>query len=149
MEAKWDEWLKALDQLAAVSKDFLGTVQNLDSRLSSRKGICGNWSAKEVVAHIVGWEVEVADSFRAFRAGRAPDLDYDVNAFNRRSVDARKTSSWEAVLAELRSAQRSLAKTTKALSEKEIEMEPRFLTWANVLVRHYKHHKAQIEKLSG
>lgn len=149
MNTKWDKWLQARGQLAAASAGFLAAAQDLDHRLATRKGTCGDWSAKEVVAHIVGWEIEVQQRFRIFRKGSAPDINYDVNAFNQQSVASRKDMSWKEMIEELKSAQQSLGKITSTLSQKEIETEKRFLTWTNIIVRHYNHHAAQIKILAG
>ena len=149
MDAKWSNWVKARDNLLAVSPKFLGVIRSLDPGLSEQKGVCGDWSAKDVLSHIVGWEIEVVKRFKEFLAGDTDRIDYRTDDFNRQSVESRKHLSWNEVVGQFESAQQESNQILHSITRENILAEKRFLSWTNTLVKHYKHHLSQLTKLAG
>jgi hypothetical protein len=144
MATKWSKWVTSRDKLSAVAREFLEAVRNFDPDLSETKGRCGKWSAKDIVSHIIGWESEVVKRFQSFLAGDTADIDYDIDAFNSESVNARKHLSWKEVTQELESARKEFDKLRGSISEENINAEKRFLSWTVTLIKHYRHHMSQL-----
>ena len=148
MENKWPKWTKSRDKLSSVSSEFLEVVKNLDPNDSEQPGVCGHWSPKDVVSHIIGWERETVKQFDLFLKGTPTNIKYDIDSFNQNSVESRKHLSWNDVIEELTSAQRELRQINDTIVEENIMTEKRFLLWANTLIRHYRHHMSQLKVLT-
>ena len=147
MHKKWSEWIELRDRLSAISGEFLEVIINVDPKLSEKKGICGSWSAKDIVAHIVAWEKEVIERFRLFMEGITSDNDYDIDTFNQKSVTDRKEFSWGEIYNELKLAQDELKQVNESIIQENINTDKRFIEWIGILIDHYKHHMSQIKDL--
>jgi len=80
----------------------------------------GDWTAKDVLAHIAAWDRELVPAVDELLAGRYPSfIAEDVDAFNTCAVAAARDLPWDAVLAELRGAHEALIARTRALTDDE------------------------------
>ena len=59
--------------LFSVEDEFFRLVFNIIPELRDKKSPDENWSPKDILAHIVGWEVEVVKQFKEFLVN--PDVD--------------------------------------------------------------------------
>jgi hypothetical protein len=144
---KWSEWLKLSKNLLTVEKEFIQVIDSLNITLRNQKIAEASWSVKDVLSHIVGWEVEVVKQFNAFIT--IPDVDdtYDINSFNKSAVESRNHLSWDQIVTELKTAQAELSGFLSNLTQNEIDEEKRFIEWIKVLVNHYAHHTIQLKSL--
>ena len=145
---KWSEWLKLCENLFSVEEEFTKVIDSFNAKARDQKIAEGSWSVKDILAHIVGWEVEVVKQFKAFLVN--PDIDdtYDIDSFNESSVSSRKNKTWNEIVEELKSAQDELSAFISTLPQKDIDAEDRFSEWVEVLIDHYKHHISQLQKLT-
>jgi hypothetical protein len=145
MKTKWEKWVKALEELNKISKKFLVFITTLNSNLAENTIVCGEWTVKDVVSHIIGWEKETILQFKSFLAGSSKNVRYDMDAFNKKSVELRKHLSWDQVVSELQTAQKELRYLNDSIDEGNPLIEKRFMTsWLNTLSQHYKHHLTQL-----
>jgi hypothetical protein len=142
------EWLKHCENLYKVEKDFNQVIESMNVKIRDKKIANGKWSAKEILAHIVGWEVEVKKQFKVFLANPDVDDNYDIDSFNKSAVELRKYLSWDQIVTELKTAQSELSGFLTKLTQNEIDEEKRFIEWVDVLVNHYTHHVKQLKQLS-
>jgi hypothetical protein len=57
----------------------------------------GEWSLKDVVAHLIGWDAYFADILASLKAGKEPPYWGSISRFNEPSVQRRRSASWEVV----------------------------------------------------
>lgn len=99
---------------------LLLAVAGLQPEDAQRRAI-GDWSVKDIVAHIAAWEAEAANRLEMITSGRESEIAYveddEVDEWNSRAVAERRTASWEEVLAELTEARERLLRAILALSE--------------------------------
>ena len=145
---KWADWIKLQRKLAAVEEEFLHIIDSINAKLRDQKIAEGSWSVKDVLSHIVGWEVEVVKQFKAFLTNPDANDNYDIDSFNKSAVESRKHLSWDQIVAELKTAQAKLSGFLSNLTHKEIDKEKRFIEWVDVLVNHYIHHTKQLKQLT-
>jgi hypothetical protein len=145
MAEELDKWQKSIEILGAFSTEFLNEVKNMDPDLANQEIEPGKWTFKEMVAHIVGWEKEVAIRFIEFIKGSMEDVNYDINSFNKNSVDSRQLQTWQETIYELQEAQADLQEIITKIREADLKAEKRFQLWVNVLIRHYKQHLKQLK----
>jgi len=148
MESDSVKWKKLCVDLFSVEDEFFRLVYNIIPELRDKKSPGENWSPKDILAHIVGWEVEVVKQFREFLVNPDVDDNYDIDSFNENSVSLRKNKTWEEIVNELELSQKELSVLLSSLSQKDIDSEDRFSEWVEVLINHYKHHMSQLRQLT-
>ncbi len=144
-----DDWTILQENLAAAFAGFLEVCDQLDSRLYENTTIDGQWSAKDVVAHLTGWDHEATERFWRFLAGPTEDITYNADEFNSRSVAARQHFSYGQALKELKTVHRGLEEAIAAVQPEDLENESRFVEWMEALSTHYAEHTMQLRRLIG
>ena len=147
-DLQWSEWLKFCENLYTVEKEFNQVIESLNANLRDQIITEGSWSVKDVLSHIVGWEVEVVNQFKDFLTNPDVDDNYNIDSFNKSAVESRKHLSWDQIVTELKTAQSELSGFLANLTQKEIDEEKRFVEWVNVLINHYVHHTKQLKQLN-
>lgn len=107
-------------------------------------GVVGEWSAKDLVAHVGCWAAEAARQLECIRAG-APSRGPDVEAFNAASYEACKDLTVNEVVAMASAAHHRLQEEIElvapvALSGKIVEMIHERAD------RHYREHLAHLRR---
>jgi hypothetical protein len=102
------QWITAQTNLAQAHATFQHVAATLPPDCRDQAGVCGQWTPKQVAAHLAGWDREAARALQALLAGAPEDLVSDIDLFNRASVDARTHLSWEGTCWELRTAHETL-----------------------------------------
>lgn len=138
-------WRILQHELSHAYDRFRRTVGQLAPSAREQSGVCGEWSPKEVVAHLAGWDREAARRFQQFMQGPTEDIDYDLDAFNAESVAARQHLAWEQALHELDKAHRVLQQAIALVEPQHLEADSRFFEWLEGRSRDYDEHTAQIQ----
>ena len=146
MESKSVTWKKLCEELSSVEEEFFRTVKNIERGFQEQKIPGKNWSPKDILAHIVGWEIEVVKQFKDFLVNPDVDDNYDIDSFNENSVSSRKSKTWDEIIEELELSQKELSVLISTLSQKNVDAEDRFSEWVGVLIDHYRHHMSQLQK---
>jgi len=58
------------------------------------------WNLKDIVAHLNNWMVHDIDCLTALKEGREPYWEPDVDEFNRKGIEERKSIIWEKIYKE-------------------------------------------------
>lgn len=137
--------------------DFVRCIDELPDELWLRPIV--NWTPRDVVAHLIGWNVAVREGCELLRAGKAPPyLDDRANDFkhvNAASVQRYAARDRRALVAELESSHRNLARYLAGLdpaawdADTGVRLRDRPVTIrGNVrgLARDYNNHRARIEQ---
>jgi hypothetical protein len=116
--------------------------------------LLGDWSLKDIVAHLSGWakyQLEVIDAIAGSRVLPEPG---NIDKFNKQSTEARTKLSWDKVYTEFLEVSQKLVNEykkvkddqwTKSLWKNKKTTLEKFI---NIEVRHYKNtHLPQILKL--
>jgi uncharacterized damage-inducible protein DinB len=142
-----DDWTALQARLAAAFASFLETCARLDPGLYETVAIDGQWSLRDVVAHLTGWDHEATERFWRFLAGPTDDISYDNDEFNARSVAARQHFTYQQAVKELRSVHRGLEEAIAAVQSEDLAAESRFAEWLAALSKHYEEHTAQLQSI--
>lgn len=107
-------------------------------------GVNGDWSPKDLLAHVGCWAAEAARQLECIRAG-APSRGPDVEAFNTASYEACKDLTVKEVIAMASAAHHRLQEEIElvapvALSGKIVDMIHECAD------RHYREHLAQLRR---
>lgn len=94
------------DEVRAERAALLRTIEGLQPEVLERPGVVGEWSARDVLAHIAGWQSWMLRALPARLDGTDPPEDLRVTArnthdWNRRFVEERRTATTAALLDEI------------------------------------------------
>jgi hypothetical protein len=137
------QWITAQTKLAHVHTTFQHVAVALPVDRRDQAGVCGQWTPKQVAAHLAGWDREAARALQALLAGAPEDLVADIDLFNQASVDARMHLSWEGTCWELRAAHDSLQRAIDAIIQSSAPALG-YLPWMNGRILDYETHTAQL-----
>lgn len=154
----WSPWLVAfwgVFMKADACSEYLARIERGHRRIETLAagidadhqevgGVCGGWSARQLLAHLQAWNVEILGNLRQLEGGAAYIREHDVDEFNRRAVEERKDWTWDEVLKHLCESQRSLQKHLQKCAAEGRELTAAEREWVEVLVSHDDHHGAQL-----
>jgi hypothetical protein len=108
------------DELIAARDDFIGVLDRIEPAHLNASGMVGDWSARELVAHLGYWVGHAADAIHAVEEGRAHEFETGED-----EVDARnETVARVARQADLATARRREAASFEALVERVRAVDP-------------------------
>jgi predicted RNase H-like HicB family nuclease/uncharacterized damage-inducible protein DinB len=112
-------WLLA--RLAAERAGLLEQALGLDERALIRAPVIGDWTVKDVLAHVAAWDRWEARTMQSMVAGEMPDFSalHDLNASNAAFVAPWRDRSLGEVLAELQAARTDWVDWLEGLPEEE------------------------------
>ncbi len=87
-------------ELTTAYTNYLQAIQALEAEKQLQPGVSGDWSAKDVVSHLIGWDAAL-HKFITDPENFNPEPLYDVNLFNASSVTPRQAQSWAETVNEL------------------------------------------------
>lgn len=129
-----------LIKLTAAQELFVATADRLDPVLSLRPGVCGEWSPKDVVAHLVGWDESLLTFIVDIDNFEPPT---DVDKFNEMSVYSRQSLSWEEALTEMDTIFQQLRQALPTVTP-DMKIYPRVTGWLDGRTADYELHQGQL-----
>ena|SRR3989344_301788 len=149
MKNKWIKQLKESHQ--RLLKAFTFTPD---------KGkIAGDWTKKEIMAHIAGWyeefDREVGGVAMILKGQRPVSFRYSVDEYNRKSVAKRKNMSKSEILDEIKKSHKQFIEMIEELDAKQItdcfgtnlRGKPINVLWIiNESIHHDNNHAGELEK---
>ena len=91
---------KLQSEFTTAYTNYLQSIQTLEPDKQLQPGVSGEWSAKDVVAHLAGWD-EALHEFITAPENFNPDPLHDIHTFNATSVAKRQAQSWVETVDEL------------------------------------------------
>lgn len=115
-----------IDELGLARANLLASFAGLDEASLDRKALVGEWSVKNVLAHIVGWEVWVIEMLQTRLAGAEPrehlgTATADEHAFNAAQVAEREELTPDEQLMELERTRDELLALLRGLDPARLE----------------------------
>lgn len=140
LERVYREWTALKASYAGLS----------DSELMEA-GVTGNWSVKDIIAHVTWWEEEALTHLPHILAGGRPPrysvTHGGIDAFNRKMTEKKKGLTLSAVLTERDETHRRLIDLIHDAPEDQITRETRFRRRLRLdTYGHYQKHAAAIRK---
>jgi hypothetical protein len=145
-----------IEELERAVEDFVEVLSTIDEKRLQES--LGRWTARDVIAHLVGWNRYTLEGCRELREGRLPFYDVDpgenyskINAVLVREISSEKKDD---LLRDLRTSSVKLKDYLRALPPEEFERDfgvrhqGKTVTIRNSvdeLIEDYVHHRLQIE----
>lgn len=110
-------------------RDAYGAVRSavagLDDRQAEQPFLDGRWAARDIVAHLVGWNVTVPEFLRRMARGERPvpeGQDYsNADAWNETFVERSRGKSLSQLLGELDATEPDFVQAVEGLEEDRLE----------------------------
>ena len=110
----------ALKEVESGFAELLAAVKGLDERAMT-KTFYGDWSVKDILAHIAGWQHTMAGAMERMARGEKPTpegVDYsDADAWNARFTGAMRAQNATTVVADLQQSFGTYLRRARAIPE--------------------------------
>ncbi len=143
----------ALAELQSGYDAVLAAVDGVDEA-GMNKVILGDWGAKDILAHLAGWHVQMTGAMERMARGEKPTpegVDYsDSDGWNARFASAMKAQNATTVVAELKQSYANYLRAAQAIGDDrygEGKTVNRLLETSGT--GHYKEHLPDLQKLKG
>lgn len=120
------EKLLALLKLAYEEEQKL--YARLDENERSSAGKLGQWSAKDIMAHIASWKECTVSDIAATLRGENPEASGDLDGINAAIYEANKNKSWDDILTHLEQVYKSFIECVRAVPHEKM-IDPNTLPW--------------------
>jgi hypothetical protein len=123
-----DEYQQRLAESLGRARDFLLTsIEGLDERTATSVPVLGDWTAKDIIAHLVSWGDELRSEISEILIDPAPKYSYvisgdrDYDEWNRGRVAEAKSLSLPEIVAELDRDYEETADLLRRLAPDELQ----------------------------
>ena len=152
-----------IDEIKTERKRLEANLAGLSDADMLQPGVCGDWSVKDILAHLVDWEWLFLGWYAAGRRGEtpktpAPDLNWkQLDILNQRLYDHHRDESLDDVRAAFTASYRGFLATVRAIPDEDLFTPGRFAwtthwrlvdfvrgnssshyLWAKTLIRRWK-----------
>jgi hypothetical protein len=154
---------QAIDKLETERRRLEQNLASLSENDMLQPGVVGEWSVKDVLAHLADWEQHFLDWYATDQRGEtphppAPGLTWkprDLDILNRRIFVKHRNRSLSKILAEFRNMHKRFMATVQAIPEKDIVAKARFAwigksamySWLTAYANHDRWAKTKVREL--
>ena len=129
---------QALAELQATRDELLATIGRLSSAALDRKGAIGEWSVKNILAHLAAWEDWVVQALpQRMAAGETPaafrERAENEDRFNQIEIAEREELTPEEQLMELERVREELLSYVRGLGQAELARRNPWAGWNGTL----------------
>lgn len=147
---------EVLEKIRSGRERLEAAIAGMSEAEMARPGVVGDWSVKDLLAHVTAWEAELVTALWYTTLGRQPRLGSirDVDAWNAERYEENRGRPLDRVLGDFRGVYDQLLQRVEKLSDDELN-DPQRYKWtrgepllAYIAANSYDHekeHAAQIE----
>lgn len=144
----YEDWENLKKKLKLHCEDFLKTARQIPADSFNSKTVTGSWTTHDVSAHLAGWFEEAVERMKEYSDfDMIEEISYDIDEFNRQTVESAKNLSREEILTRLEKAFDSLHRFAETLQESDREQTMRYEQWLEILLHEVTHHHQQVREL--
>ena len=122
-----DQLLQKIEKAWAALQD---AYAGLGETEMTRPGVTGEWSVKDILAHVTTWEEEALKSLPIIERGERPQrysvLYGGIDAFNAQMAEEKQALTLEQVMANLRATHQRLLELVRNAPEEQIARDTRY-----------------------
>ena len=111
-------------------KETRAKIEEILPGIDPQKRVYPDWTIKELLAHMSGWDEATIDILRSHNLGRPPSLKpiHDLDAYNKQTVSSRQDLTYEQVIKEWRFTRQVLCSLIEDLPEEKF-LSPVIVPW--------------------
>jgi uncharacterized protein (TIGR03083 family) len=111
-------------QMHDARQRLLQSFEGLSEADMLRGGVCGEWSVRDLLAHLAAWDRSTTDMYRSMLMGeRPPFLDLDdagIERFNAQSHEETANASLDEVIAELHASREEMLQLLREVDNEKL-----------------------------
>ncbi|MFZ3070394.1 MAG: DinB family protein [Anaerolineaceae bacterium] len=139
-----------LSKLNLLWENFQQSYADLDKEQMTQPGVTGNWSVKDIIAHVTTWEEESLQSLPLILQGQKLSKYSDkyggIDAFNAQMTEAKANLTLNEVLASQYQTHERLITYLQEVDEAHFKSSTRFFRRLNMdAYYHYPEHTEAIK----
>ncbi len=120
-----------LDKVEAAHSEWQQLLSEVGAGRMGEPGVTGEWSVKDIIAHIAAWEGRVLDRMESEATGAPLEMaGWDMDKMNEAFYEHSRERSLEAVLQDAHAAHAHLMDRVQSLSEEAL-FEGGHFQWTN------------------
>ena len=135
-----------VSQLREKYQSFLEACEALSREQAIEPSVCGEWSAKAVVDHLTGWQVQSLPIIKSLLVSNNPEFDLDIDAFNQTSVTDRENLTWDESLESFEISFKSFEEGLNEIPVTRFRIEGGFKSWLTAMIHEYQFHLPHIQQ---
>ncbi len=139
-----EKFQSALQHFRHVSGAMLAVADGYSPELAEKSEACGWWSPRQIIAHESGWLVEVHRRFDLYATGDLEPIEYDFDAFNAKSVEARAGLDWKSTLSEFRGLIERTISRAEGLPPQQVSTVRGYGGWLDAMSEDMEMHTHQL-----
>jgi len=125
---------------------FLSACKKLTAEQALEKGVCGQWSAKAVVDHLTGWQMESLPFLREVLKSEKAGLDLDIDGFNHTSVIEREDLTWDESLTAFEQSFEAFNEYLGTITFSQHRTNAGIKSWMKAMIQEYQFHLQHIQQ---
>jgi uncharacterized damage-inducible protein DinB len=143
-----------LNELKGARQEFFEAVESLRKKGKEKETILGNWTLKEALSHIAGWDEESLNATgRILEFNKPESLDWEVDDWNAKEVARRKDMAIDEILQEMRKNHNKFLEILSNLEEEQFKSpvaaklrgkDVNILFIVNEVIEHDKEHTREL-----
>lgn len=122
--------IQVIDKVEQGWKDFQDSFSGLSDAEMVKQGVTGDWSVKDIIAHVSWWEEEtlkhLPEVLQGIRPQRYSVLYGGIDAFNAQMTEKWRSLTLDEVRKQTDETHRKLLEYLKGVSEEHFTAESRF-----------------------
>lgn len=125
--------IEIITRLNAVQQELMDAIAGLSGETMLEPGVNGEWSVKDILAHLSAWEAELVRLLWQARQGKRPTTihfskDRDIDKTNLTWYNERKERPLEFVLEDLQAVRKQTIRRLAEFTDKELT-DPLAFKW--------------------
>lgn len=124
-----------VDRLEDDREEFLDAIEGLPPEEMQEPIAPGDWSVKDIIAHLNACEAELVKLLWQLKSGRKPTSmllgDIDIEAQNKQWYEASQSRSLESVMSDFEGVRRQTARRVEAFTDQELNDPKRYPSLGN------------------
>lgn len=140
-----------LERVETAWAEFQASYAGLSDEQMTQPGVVGEWSLKDILAHVTTWEQEALKALpvilRGERLPRYKDLYGGINAFNAQMAEKKRDLSLAEIRRQMEETHRQVIETIQNAPEEQIRRETPFRRRVKLdTYSHYPEHTKAIRE---
>ena len=143
-----------VNHIRATRREFEALLGDLNPRQMTQPGVSGQWSVKDILAHIAWYESEEADFYGEINVEGSPLWKVPQEPRNQILFEQNRDRPLEEVLADFRQAHERLLNVIERLSEEDLATPGRFPgtsvewpPWRKIAVHSCHHDREHVDMI--
>ncbi len=153
------EKMEVLTALREGRERFLQAIEGLSEEMMDEPGVNGDWSVKDVMAHLTRWEAELVKLLWQARQGITPSgpavsaTSQEVDELNARWFKEDRARLLPQVLEDFRGVRTQTIRRVEAFSEEELSNPKRFdwlggvPLWKWIAIESFEHDEEHLSQI--